>query len=221
MVCWLVVDNKFSETRMWYLHAEATDMMLPVLLSFSPSTDWVWKPLQFPLTVNCTICLLQIGLSVQQSKRETLVAGIQQNYRINELKVNAMVVMATVATSSLMSHFMKPARANQTSFRSENLLCDQKPEAANDKSSSCIWSPSLCPEDMEGFVSIFSFMLRWHVVISGKQVALCQWWSIDFLLASSGLISHSPTCRSCSPLWRETAREREDGTTSSCSRQRS
>lgn len=43
-----------------------------------------------------------------------------------------------VAKPSLMSHFMNPGRANQiSSIRSENLLGDQRPEAACDK-----WSPA-------------------------------------------------------------------------------
>lgn len=72
----------------------------------------------------------------------------------------------SVVKPSLMSYFMNPGEANQISyFRSENLLCDRRPKAANDKSSPvsgvclCLLktlrdlSPSspLCQDDMLSF----------------------------------------------------------------------
>lgn len=114
---------------------------------------------------------------------------------------------------------MNPGRANQiSSFRSENLLCNQRPEAANDKSSPvsgvclCLLktlrdlSPSspLCRDDTLSFQAS-----RWPFVYDDLLI---------FLLSSSGLISYSPTCRCCSPL---IIACREDGRTSSCNQQRS
>lgn len=63
---------------------------------------------------------------------ELPVVVIQENCGTTELKD-----IYTVVTPSLMSCSMNPGEANQiSSIRSENLLCDVRPEAANDK-----WSP--------------------------------------------------------------------------------
>lgn len=69
--------------------------------------------------------------TVRHSKRPLLAAVIQQKDSTNELKD-----ISTVSISSLMSYFINPEGANQiSSFRSEKLPCNWRPEADSDKSS--------------------------------------------------------------------------------------
>lgn len=87
------------------------------------------KSLRPPLTVNLpddNICRTR-----RHWKRASLAAVIQENDWANELKE-----ISTVSLSSLMSYFINPGGANQiSSFRSEELPRNWRPEADGDKSS--------------------------------------------------------------------------------------
>lgn len=87
------------------------------------------KSLWPPFTVNLpdnNICW-----TIRHWKRALLAAVTQENNWTNELKQ-----ISTVSISSLMSYFINPAGANQiSSFHSEELPRNWRPEADGDKSS--------------------------------------------------------------------------------------